>query len=85
MVTQAATLNHPHGFHMRPAGLFATKMASFESSVTLSAHGTNVDGKSLMQIMSCGFTCGTEITVTCEGTDEADALAAAVQTIEAAA
>ncbi len=85
MVTQTATLNDPEGFHMRPAGVFASKMASFESSVKLSAGGKDVDGKSLMQIMSCGWKCGTEIEVTCEGPDEADALAAAVEGIEAVA
>lgn len=75
------TLSNPEGFHMRPAGVFATAMAAFSSTITLSSGDTSVDGKSLMQIMGAGFKCGTDITVTCEGADEDEALRAAVDAI----
>lgn len=82
MRTHTAILGDPEGFHMRPAGLFASAMNNFDSSITLCAQGKEVDGKSLMQIMTCGFKHGTPIEIICDGSDEDEALEAAIQGIE---
>ena len=75
MVSQTVTIINPTGLHMRPAGLFASTMGKFSSNVT-------INGKSPMAIMAGGLGAGTEIEIVCEGSDEADALKAAVELVE---
>ena len=66
MVSEKVTLINPQGLHMRPAGTFASAMGKFASTVTVVA----------------GLSCGTEIEIKCDGADEADALAAAVELVK---
>jgi len=79
MVTDTIVLSNAQGFHMRPASVFATAMAPFASEVTLLTAGGEVNGKSLMALVASGMKCGTEIEVRCEGADEAEALAKAME------
>ena len=72
MVSQTVTIINPTGLHMRPAGLFASTMGN----------GKEINGKSPMAIMAGGLGAGTEIEIVCEGSDEADALKAAVELVE---
>ena len=41
-----------------------------------------VNGKSPMALMAAGIPCGTEVEVKCDGADEAEALAAAIELIK---
>ena len=82
MVSEKATLINPQGLHMRPAGLFASTMGKFESSVTVISPDREVNGKSPMALMAAGIPCGTEVEVKCEGPDEEEALAAAIELIK---
>ena len=71
MVSEKATLVNPQGLHMRPAGLFASTMGKFASDVTVVAPD-----------MAAGIPCGTEVEVKCDGADEKEALAAAIELIK---
>lgn len=82
MVSEKATLINPQGLHMRPAGLFASTMGKFKSSVTVISPDKEVNGKSPMALMAAGIPCGTEVEVRCEGEDEEEALAAAIELIK---
>ena len=82
MVSEKVTLVNPQGLHMRPAGTFASAMGKFTSTVTIVATGKETNGKSPMALMAAGLSCGTEIEVRCDGVDEKDALAAAVELIK---
>lgn len=82
MVSQTVTIINPTGLHMRPAGLFASTMGKFSSNVTIKGNGKEINGKSPMAIMAGGLGAGTEIEIVCDGTDEADALKAAVELVE---
>ena len=82
MVSEKVTLINPQGLHMRPAGTFASAMGKFASTVTIVANGKETNGKSPMALMAAGLSCGTEVEVKCDGADEADALAAAVELIK---
>ena len=67
---------------MRPAGAFAAAMAKFNSNVTIKFNGSDVNGKSLMNIIAAGIKCGSTIEIVCEGDDENAALDSAVALVE---
>ena len=82
MVSEKVTLVNPQGLHMRPAGLFASSMGKCASDVTIVTADKEVNGKSPMALMAAGIPCGTEVEVKCDGADEAEALACAVELIK---
>ncbi|MBQ5398510.1 MAG: HPr family phosphocarrier protein [Ruminococcus sp.] len=82
MVSKKLTIVNAQGFHMRPASTFATAMAKYSSDVVLKHNGSDVNAKSLMNIIAACIKCGNEIEVVATGADENEALAEAVQMIE---
>ncbi|HUA42283.1 MAG TPA: HPr family phosphocarrier protein [Streptosporangiaceae bacterium] len=62
--------------HARPAGALAIAAAKFESSIELSAGGSQVDAKSVLGVMGMGATSGQPVTVRATGPDAAEAVAA---------
>lgn len=82
MVSKKLTIVNAQGFHMRPASDFAKEMTAFSSDVTIKHNGTDINAKSLMNIMAACIKCGSEIEVVCDGADENDALAKASEMIE---
>ncbi len=82
MITKKITVTNSQGFHMRPAGIFTAEMAKFKSTISITANGKTVDGKSLMYLISACIKCGTEIEITCSGEDEKEMMDKAVSLIE---
>ena len=82
MVSKNLILSNGHGFHMRPASVFATAMSKFESNVTIKFNGNEYNGKSLLNIIAACIKCGSELEVICDGADENEALAEAERLIE---
>lgn len=82
MTSKTLTITNAQGFHMRPAGAFAAAMAKFNSNVTIKFNGSDVNGKSLMNIIAAGIKCGSTIEIVCEGDDENAALDNAVALVE---
>lgn len=82
MVSKKVTLTNAQGFHMRPASVFAGAMAKYSSDVTIKFNNSDVNAKSLLNIIAACIKCGSEIEVVCNGADEEAALAEAVQLIE---
>lgn len=82
MTSKTLTITNAQGFHMRPAGAFAAAMAKFNSNVTIKFNGSDVNGKSLMNIIAAGIKCGSTIEIVCEGNDENAALDSAVALVE---
>ncbi|MCD8026708.1 MAG: HPr family phosphocarrier protein [Clostridiales bacterium] len=82
MVSKQLTLQNAQGFHMRPASIFATAMGKYECDITIRFDGNNYNGKSLLNIIAACIKCGSEILITCDGADENEALAEAVQLVE---
>lgn len=83
MVTAKTKLVNPMGMHMRPAQLFIKTITPFQSDVTIVGNGHEINAKSIMNLMAACLKQGTELEVRCEGPDEAEALKAAVEIIEA--
>ncbi|MBO8157784.1 MAG: HPr family phosphocarrier protein [Bacillaceae bacterium] len=64
----------PEGFHARPASSFVSAVKDFESAVTIVKDGKEVDGKSMIQLMTLGAKCGDRIEVIVDGSDESEAM-----------
>jgi phosphocarrier protein len=66
------------GLHARPAKEFVETANRFESSVTVRKDDQEVNGKSLVDMMTLGATAGTVLTLDVEGED-ADACLEALE------
>ena len=82
MVSKDFTITNKMGLHMRPAQVFVTAMSKYASDVTIKFNGRDINGKSIMMLMSACIKCGAEITVVCNGADEEAMLAEASSMIE---
>ena len=82
MVSKKVTLVNAQGFHMRPASTFAAAMGKYSSDIILKHNGTDVNAKSWLNIIAACIKCGNEVEICCNGPDENEALAEAVQMIE---
>jgi phosphocarrier protein len=77
-----ATIVNRLGLHARPAMAFVDCAAAFKSTVTVRKGETEVDGKSIMQMMMLAATKGTILDITVDG-DDADAACGALQELVA--
>ena len=69
------------GLHARPAALFAQVANRFESLIRVKKGRHEVDGKSIMGLLTLAASRGTTIEVTTQGTDAEDAMNALEQLI----
>ena len=77
MKTFTCTIHDKEGLHARPAGLLTNAVKHFASTVTLSKGEKSGDAKKIFKVMSLAVKCGDTVTVTADGPDEEEALAAA--------
>lgn len=82
MTEQTTTIKNKTGIHARPASVFVQTAAKFKSKVQIAAKGKKVDAKSILMIMSMGLSNGTEITISADGADEADAVKTLVDLVD---
>jgi phosphocarrier protein HPr len=78
MVTQTSIIQNEQGFHMRPAQLFTELANTFQSEITMTATGEDdeINPKSILGLMALGLEKGASVTISAEGPDEAEAVAA---------
>ena len=70
------------GSHARPATLLVQAASKFGSDINLEYKGKSVNLKSIMGVMSLGVGQGADVTITAEGDDEAEAIAAIEETMK---
>lgn len=70
------------GLHARAAAKLVHTAGRFVCEVTLIKEGEKVDAKSILGLMALGAAQGTGISIVCDGTDEAEAMAAIVELVE---
>ncbi len=70
------------GIHARPATLLVQAASKFNSDINLEYKGKSVNLKSIMGVMSLGVGQGADVTISAEGADEADAIAAITDTMK---
>lgn len=68
------TLKNDDGLHARAAALFVRRANQFSSNITLTSNGEDVNGKSIIGIMSLGIFSGQEVTIQADGADEDQAI-----------
>jgi phosphocarrier protein HPr len=64
--------------HARPAGALAVAAGRFASAVSVTAGGRTVDAKSVLGVMGLGATSGQRVTVSADGPDAEEAVAALI-------
>ena len=79
MIKKTLSMTPRLGLHAKPAGMFVREACRFKSEVMLSKDGTEVNGKSVMQLMLLAAECGARVTLRITGPDEGAALAALEQ------
>lgn len=82
MITQQVTIINKLGLHARAASSFVKTASVFSSKVQVTRAGTQADGKSIMAMMMLEATRGSTITLSIDGPDEEDAMAALIEIIE---
>ena len=76
MTACAVTITNPLGLHARAAARFVHAASAFESRVRVAAGDREMDGKSIMGLLLLAAARGTSVTITADGVDERDAVAA---------
>lgn len=82
MTTCQATIVNPLGLHARAAARFVHAASGFRSRIRVARGAREMDGKSIMGLLLLSAAQGSTITITAEGADEAEALAALCALIE---
>ena len=76
------TITAETGIHARPATILVQTASRYTSDVSLSYNGKSVNLKSIMGVMSLGVGQGADVTITAEGADADDAIAAITETMD---
>lgn len=74
MPSKEITIINKLGLHARAAAKFVNLASGFESSITLSRDGREVNGKSIMGVMMLAAGQGTSLILSTSGNDEESAL-----------
>ena len=74
MVLQKLKITNPTGLHLRPAGNLCKEAMKFKSHITFDYDGNIANAKSVLSVLGACIKSGDEITLMCEGEDEAEAL-----------
>lgn len=64
------------GIHARPAGQLAKEAKNFQSAIKISINGREANVTKLMAVMGLGIKNGNTVTITADGADEEEAIAA---------
>lgn len=76
MAERRLTVIDPSGLHARPAARFVQAASRFASRIVIRQDGREADAKSLIALLGLTIRPSTEITLSAEGPDADDALAA---------
>ena len=81
MTSKTVTISNPSGLHLRPAGVLSQTAMKFKSDIIIEAGDKKIVAKSVLNVMAAGIKSGDEITLVCDGEDEAAAMEALTQAI----
>lgn len=81
MLSKVLKINNPSGLHLRPAGVLSQTAMKFKSDIIIEAGDKKIVAKSVLNVMAAGIKSGDEITLVCDGEDEAAAMEALIQAI----
>lgn len=78
MITRKVTVNNQAGLHTRPASMIVRTASKFDSDVYIQKDNYEINGKSVIGVMTLAAEQGAELTLVFEGDDEEDAAEALV-------
>jgi phosphocarrier protein HPr len=82
MVERTVTILNSKGLHTRPAATLVKTAARFQSELTIAHDSFEINGKSIIGVMTLAAEQGSQLTIRCEGPDEEEAVAAIVELFE---
>lgn len=82
MLSRPVTVVNRLGMHARAAAKFVHLATRYQSQIQVGREGRQMDGKSIMGILLLAAACGTTITISASGPDEAEALASLAALVE---
>ena len=83
MIETQVTIINKLGLHARAAAKFVGCTSAFSSSIQAGTDGNMVDAKSIMSVMILAASQGSIVTIRCDGEDEAQAMTALEDLINA--
>lgn len=81
MISKNVMITNPSGLHLRPAGNLSSLAMKFKSDIRILYNDKNVVVKSVLNVMAAGIKTGSEVTLTCDGPDEQEAMDAITKAI----
>lgn len=81
MIQQELEIINKLGLHARAAAKLVKLSSSFSANIDIEKDGQRVNSKSIMGVMMLAASMGSIVTVSAEGEDEKEALAAVVDLI----
>lgn len=82
MIQKEIKISNKNGLHARPAAMLVKTTGKFKSDITLSKDGYEVNGKSIMGVMTLAAEPGSIILFKVSGEDEESAMKAIEDLIE---
>lgn len=82
MLKKKITIKNKLGMHARAAVKFVNTANRFSSTVRIEKNGNEIDGKSILGILTLAAVQGTEIIIKVSGKDEDRALRALIELID---
>ena len=82
MYSKEVTIKNQVGLHARPASYFIQKANEFKEEIKVTKDEREVNGKSLLGVLSLGITKGSSITISATGENEVEAVEALVALVE---
>lgn len=82
MTSRTVTVTNALGLHARAAARFVHVATQFNAHIHVGRRGQIMDGKSVMGILLLAAARGTELTISADGQDEADAVTALCGLVE---
>jgi phosphocarrier protein len=76
MVEREVTIRNRAGLHTRPAASLVKTAAKFKAEFTINKDGMDINGKSIIGVMTLAAECGSKLVLQFDGPDEQEALAA---------
>jgi phosphocarrier protein len=83
MVEKTVTIKNRAGIHARPAALLVQTANRFSANIFLEKDGEQINGKSIMGILTLAATYDSPIKIIADGSDEQDALQTICRLFEA--
>ena len=81
MLAQHVTVVNPLGLHARAAARFVHVASRFRSQIRVARGPRTMDGKSILGLLLLAAARGSDLQITADGIDEAEAIAALVDLV----